>query len=44
MSPSKHSDLDRQIGLLKSCEIIRESEVRELCNMARDILLQESNI
>lgn len=44
MSPSMHLDLDRQIDILKSCEIIKESEVRELCNMARDILLQESNI
>ena len=41
---SKYSDLDRQIGLLKSCECIKESEVRDLCNMARDILLDESNI
>ena len=40
----KTADLDRQIGLLKSCECIKESEVRELCNMARDILLEESNI
>ena len=40
----KTSDLDRQIGLLKSCECIKESEVRELCNAARDILLEESNI
>ena len=40
----KTSDLDRQIGLLKSCECIKESEVRELCNNARDILLDESNI
>ena len=41
---SKNFDLDRQIGMLKSCEYIKESEVRELCNMARDILLEESNI
>lgn len=41
---SRNSDLDRQIGLLKSCECIKESEVRDLCNMARDILLNESNI
>ena len=44
MSGSKNSDLDRQISLLKSCECIKESEVRDLCNMARDILLEESNI
>lgn len=41
---NKNSDLDRQIALLKSCECIKESEVRDLCNMARDILLEESNI
>ena len=41
---NKHADLDRQISLLKSCECIKESEVRDLCNMARDILMEESNI
>jgi len=41
---NKNSDLDRQIALLRSCECIKESEVRDLCNMARDILLEESNI
>jgi len=41
---SYNSDLDRQIGLLKSCECIKENEARDLCNMARDILMEESNI
>ena len=41
---SRNGELDRQIALLKNCECIRESEVRDLCNMARDILLEESNI
>jgi len=41
---SKNGDLDRQIALLRNCECIKESEVRDLCNMARDILLEESNI
>lgn len=41
---NKNSDLDRQIALLKTCECIKESEVRDLCNTARDILLEESNI
>lgn len=44
MGGNRNSDLDRQIGLLKSCECIKESEVRDLCNLARDILLEESNI
>lgn len=38
------SELDRQIEQLKRCECIKESEVRELCNRARDILMEESNI
>ena len=37
-------DLDRQIAQLKKCEFIKESEVRELCNAAKDILIEESNI
>jgi hypothetical protein len=44
LSSSKNQDLERQIALLKTCECIKESEVRDLCNMARDILLEESNI
>ena len=44
LNSSKNQDLDRQIALLKTCECIKESEVRDLCNMARDILLEESNI
>ena len=39
-----NADLDRQIEQLKRCECIKESEVRDLCNKARDILLEESNI
>ena len=38
------SDLDRQIDQLKKCECIKESEVRELCNKAREILMEEANI
>lgn len=38
------SDLDRQIEQLKRCEHITESEVRGLCNKAREILLEESNV
>ena len=43
-SATINADLDRQIELLKRCECIKESEVRDLCNRARDILLEESNI
>ena len=37
-------DLDRQIEQLKRCEFIKESEVRDLCNFAKDILIEEPNI
>ncbi|TPX49407.1 hypothetical protein SeLEV6574_g01493 [Synchytrium endobioticum] len=38
------SDLDRHIGQLRRCEIIKESEVKELCHKAREILIEESNV
>ena len=38
------SDLDRQIEQLKKCEYIKESEVKELCRRAKDILIDESNV
>lgn len=38
------SDLDRQIESLKKCECIKESEVRDLCNKAREIFIEESNV
>ena len=38
------SDLDRQIELLRKCEIITESEVRQLCSKAREILVEEGNV
>ncbi|KAJ1510632.1 Serine/threonine-protein phosphatase 4 catalytic subunit [Coelomomyces lativittatus] len=38
------SDLDRQIELLRNCQIIKESEVRDLCTKAREILVEESNV
>ncbi|XP_063900198.1 serine/threonine-protein phosphatase 4 catalytic subunit-like [Zophobas morio] len=38
------SDLDRQIEKLRRCELITESEVKELCNKAREILVEESNV
>ncbi len=39
-----HSDLDRQIELLRRCETIKESEVKALCAKAREILVEESNV
>jgi serine/threonine-protein phosphatase 4 catalytic subunit len=41
---STTSDLDRQIEQLRRCEIIKESEVKQLCAMAREILVEESNV
>ncbi|KAG4092335.1 Metallo-dependent phosphatase-like protein [Neocallimastix lanati (nom. inval.)] len=38
------SDLDRQIEQLWRCEVIKESEVKDLCNKAREILVEESNV
>ncbi len=34
----------RQIQQLLSCQIIQESQVKELCNKAREILVEESNV
>ena len=36
--------LAKQIEQLKRCEFLKESEVRELCNIAKEILIEESNI
>jgi serine/threonine-protein phosphatase 4 catalytic subunit len=39
-----HSDLDDQIERLKRCEYIKESEVKALCDKAREILVDEGNV
>ncbi|KAJ3005004.1 Serine/threonine-protein phosphatase 4 catalytic subunit [Thoreauomyces humboldtii] len=43
-----NTDLDRyrfqQIEQLRRCEIIKESEVKDLCDKAREILAEESNV
>ena len=38
MKMSETSDLDQQIEQLRKCEIIKESEVKNLCAKAREIL------
>jgi len=38
------TSLDDQIGRLKRCEHLKESEVKELCQKAREILVDESNV
>lgn len=39
-----NGDLDRQIEQLKSCEYLKESEVKALCDRAREILIDESTV
>ena len=40
---NKH-DLDQWIEQLKKCEYIKESEVKSLCQRAKEILIEESNV
>ena len=40
---SDTSDLDQQIEQLRKCEIIKESEVKNLCAKAREILGNSNN-
>ena len=37
-------DINQWIEQLKKCEYIKESEVKALCNRAKEILIQESNV
>jgi len=38
------SDLDRQIEQLRRCEYIKESEVKDLSEKAKEILIEEANV
>ena len=38
------SNLDEQIERLKKCEYLKDSEVKALCDKAREILIDESNV
>lgn len=38
------SDLDKAIAQLRSCRPIPESQVRELCYKARELLIEEGNV
>eukprot|EP01062_Namystynia_karyoxenos_P068497 TRINITY_DN6315_c0_g1_i1.p2 TRINITY_DN6315_c0_g1~~TRINITY_DN6315_c0_g1_i1.p2 ORF type:complete len:309 (+),score=99.45 TRINITY_DN6315_c0_g1_i1:91-1017(+) len=38
------TDMDRRIEQLKKCEIIREQEVKEVCDKAKELLVQEANV
>merc|ERR1712194_803423 len=37
-------DLDKAIESLKSCQIIPEEDVKNLCNKAKEILMEEQNV
>ena len=41
---SSTADLDRQIEQLKRCEYIKESEVKALCDRAKEIFQGEDNV
>ena len=38
------SELDKMIETLRRCEVLKESEVRDLCQKAMEILVEESNV
>lgn len=41
---SSLGDLDKQIAKLLSCQCLKESEVKQLCSKAREILVDEGNV
>ena len=41
---SGQSELDRWIEQLKRCEVLKESEVKSLCQKALEVLVEESNV
>jgi hypothetical protein len=43
-SQSSSSQLDNQLARLKRCECLDEGEVKSLCDRAKDILIEESNV
>lgn len=42
--PRQPSELDSQIERLMRCEILKEAEVKALCDKAREILIDEANV
>ena len=38
------SDIDKSIESLRNCKFISEREVKQLCQKATEILMEESNI
>lgn len=41
---SPYAELDRQIEQLMKCQPLPENEVKALCDKAREILIEESNV
>ena len=44
MLQMSNSDIDRQIEQLVRCEYLKESDVKNLCTRAREILIDEANV
>ncbi|KAL6575541.1 Serine/threonine-protein phosphatase PP2A-2 catalytic subunit [Orobanche hederae] len=44
VAESTHGNLDEQIAQLMQCKPLSESEVRALCEKAKEILMEESNV
>ncbi|KAL9635555.1 MAG: hypothetical protein Q9164_003384 [Protoblastenia rupestris] len=43
-SKANMSDLDRAIAELRACKIIPETQIREICHKARELLIEEANV
>ena len=43
-SSNNHGNLDEQISQLMQCKPLSEQEVRMLCEKAKEILMEESNV
>jgi serine/threonine-protein phosphatase 4 catalytic subunit len=44
ITTATNNDVDQWIEQLKKCEYIKEAEVKALCNRAKEILIEESNV
>ncbi|CAL9758196.1 unnamed protein product [Musa acuminata subsp. burmannicoides] len=43
-APNSHGNLEEQIAQLMQCKPLSEQEVRELCEKAKEVLMEESNV
>lgn len=43
-TPLDYSNLDKQINQLFECKPLPEAEVKQLCEKAKEILMEESNV